>query len=201
MKEKIIRLTKEHIKSAGEVLSRALYGDPMTIHVLPDNTERKLKLHHVYQMLVCLGVRWGEAYAISSNLEGIAVWIPYKTYKEYTIRTLRCSIKARLNKLGRGAGKRFKPIDKYNAEAHKEFAPNEHWYLQVIGVDPQNQGKGYGSALMKYMLEKIDENKVPVYLETSTEKNVKFYEKLEFIVMKEAIIPDTRVPVYYMLRK
>ena len=51
------------------------------------------------------------------------------------------------------------------------------------------------------MLEKIDEHKVPVYLETSTEKNIKFYEKFEFKVMKEAIIPDTRVPAYYMLRK
>ena len=152
-------------------------------------------------MLTCLGVRWGEAFATSPNLEGIAVWIPYKTYKKYTFRVLRCSIKARLNKLGREAGKRFKPIDKYNAEVHKEFAPNEHWYLQVIGVDLQHQGKGYGIALMKYMLEKIDDHRIPVYLETSTEKNVKFYEKFEFKVMKEIIIPDTQVPGYYMLRK
>ncbi len=54
---------------------------------------------------------------------------------------------------------------------------------------------------MEYMLEKIDRsNPLPVFLETSTEINVKFYKRFEFEVMKEEIIPETGVKQWYLLR-
>ena len=55
---------------------------------------------------------------------------------------------------------------------------------------------------MAYMLEKIDDsNPLPVFLETSTEINVKFYKRVGFEVMKEGIIPGTDVEQWYLLRK
>ena len=41
----MIRLNKNHIKSAGILLGRALFDDPVSIHVIPDSNERKLKLN------------------------------------------------------------------------------------------------------------------------------------------------------------
>lgn len=54
---------------------------------------------------------------------------------------------------------------------------------------------------MEYMLEKIDNSKsLPIFLETSTEINVKFYKRFGFEVVSEGIIPETDVEQWHLLR-
>jgi GNAT superfamily N-acetyltransferase len=45
-------------------------------------------------------------------------------------------------------------------------------YVNLLGVDPSIQGKGYGYALMKKMLELAKEQKVDLTLISDLEKNV-----------------------------
>jgi len=200
-KEDIIKLDKAQVKAAGEVLGRALQDDPVSVYDIPDKEKRHAVMKYVFQMTSCLGVKYGETHATSPNLEGVAVWLPYITKEYKMITDIGCLIKAKVYKLGREAGKRIKPIEEHNTKVHREFAHGDHWYLQTLGVEPAHQGKGYGSLLMEYMLEKIDtSNPLPVFLETSTEINVKFYKRFEFEVMKEEIIPETGVKQWYLLR-
>jgi len=103
-------------------------------------------------------------------------------------------------KLGLEAAKRSNPIRKFIEKVHVEIISDEHWYLNELGVDPAFQGKGFGSSLMRYMLKKIDDQGLPVYLETSLEKNVRYYEKFGFKLIKEALIPETDVNQWFMLR-
>jgi len=148
-----------------------------------------------------LGVKYGETHATSLNLEGVAVWLPYINKEYKSITDVGCLFKAKFYKLGREAGRRIKPIEEYSTMVHREFAPGDHWYLQTLGVEPAHQGKGYGSLLMEYMLDKIDNtNPLPVFLETSTEINVKFYKRFGFEVVREGIIPETNVEQWYLLR-
>jgi ribosomal protein S18 acetylase RimI-like enzyme len=201
-KEDIINLDKTQVKAAGEVLGRALQDDPVSVYDIPDKEKRHAVIKYVFQMTSCLGVKYGETHATSPNLEGIAVWLPYinKEFKE--IINIGCMLKSNMYKLGREAGKRIKPIEEHNTKVHREFAPGDHWYLQTLGVEPAHQGNGYGSLLMEYMLEKIDASKaLPVFLETSTEINVKFYKRFGFEVVREEIIPKTDVKQWYLLRK
>ncbi len=200
-KEDIITLDKTQVKAAGEVLGRALQDDPVSVYDIPDKQKRHAVIKHVFQMTSCLGVKYGETHATSLNLEGVAVWLPYinKDYK--LITDIGCLLKAKFYKLGREAGKRIKPIEEYSTIVHREFAPDDHWYLQTLGVEPTHQGKGYGSLLMEYMLDKMDNtNPLPVFLETSTEINVKFYKRFGFGVVREGIIPETDVEQWYLLR-
>jgi len=201
LKDSIIKIDKTQVKAAGEVLGRALKDDPVSVWDIPDKEKRHAVIKHVFQMTSCLGVKYGETHATSPKLEGVAVWIPYinKEFKE--IINIGCLLKAKVYKLGREAGKRIKPIEVYNTKVHRESAPGDHWYLQTLGVDPVHQGKGYGSLLMEYMLEKIDNtHPLPVFLETSTEINVRFYKRLGFKVVKEGIIPETDVEQWHLLR-
>ena len=200
-KEDIVTLDKTQVKAAGEVLGRALQDDPVSVYDIPNKEKRHAVIKYVFQMTSCLGVKHGETHATSPNLEGVAVWLPYIS-KEYKLITdIGCLLKAKFYKLGREAGKRIKPIEEYSTKIHREFAPGDHWYLQTLGVEPTHQGKGYGSLLMEYMLEKIDNtNSLPVFLETSTEINVKFYKRFGFEVVKEGIIPETDIEQWYLLR-
>lgn len=65
----------------------------------------------------------------------------------------------------------------------EETQPKEPFlYVWFIGVDPESQGKGEGSNLMKSILDMARERNLPVCLETSTERNFKWYENLGFSV-------------------
>jgi ribosomal protein S18 acetylase RimI-like enzyme len=58
-----------------------------------------------------------------------------------------------------------------------------HWYLPMIGIEPTQQGKGHGSALMQHVLAQCDRDRLPAYLEASKPANVLFYERHGFEVL------------------
>ncbi len=147
-----------------------------------------------------MGLRYGEVHATSTNLEGVGVWIFFDAYKEYIFGNFLCSFKAKMWKVGAEAGKLIKPITEVHEKMHNKYASGKHWYLQTLGVDPEYQGKGYGTLLMNYMIDKIDQDPLPVFLETSTKKNVKFYKKFGFKAMEEAIAEGTDVKQFFMVR-
>jgi GNAT superfamily N-acetyltransferase len=65
-----------------------------------------------------------------------------------------------------------------------KFHPEEPcWYLPLIGVDPTCQGRGYGSALLRYALEQVEGTGAPAYLESSNPRNVPLYERHGFEVL------------------
>lgn len=66
-------------------------------------------------------------------------------------------------------------------EQMAKYHPAEpHWYLPLIGVDPANQGKGHGDALMTYALAQCDCDHAPAYLESSNPRNIPFYQRHGF---------------------
>lgn len=80
------------------------------------------------------------------------------------------------------------------------FHPKEpHWYLPMIGVDPSRQGQGWGSALLKAALRRVDEEGLPAYLESSSPRNVPLYERHGFEVIGE-IKPGDHPGLTPMLR-
>jgi GNAT superfamily N-acetyltransferase len=50
----------------------------------------------------------------------------------------------------------------------------------MIGVEPAQQGEGYGSALLKHALERCDSDDKLAYLESSSPKNLPLYKRHEF---------------------
>ncbi len=89
----------------------------------------------------------------------------------------------------------------YKKAVHKRLVPFKHWFLQTIGVDPQFQGKGYASKLLKPMFTRLDEEGLPCYLETVDETNVQLYEHFGFKVIEKSTIPNTKFTNWAMLRQ
>ena len=74
----------------------------------------------------------------------------------------------------------------------------QHWHLGPIGVLPAHQGLGVGSILMDRFCKEVDACKANAYLETDSDRNVRFYEKFGFKVVSESEIFG--VKNRYMLR-
>ncbi|MFX0144787.1 MAG: GNAT family N-acetyltransferase [Candidatus Hodarchaeota archaeon] len=197
------KLTPDYIDKICKVAGEAFQEDPTTLFIYPEERERKQKLQYGFRMIYNYGIRHGVAYAISNNLEGIIVWLPpNKTFPStwtlmkhggfYTMRKVGLKLKAM---------KRTFTVFGYIESKHKELVPFDHWYLQNIAVKPEEQGKGYGGLLLKVMIDKIDSEGLPIYLETNNEKNLRFYKKYGFETIEHVIIPETDVPLWCMLRK
>ena len=73
-----------------------------------------------------------------------------------------------------------------------------HAHLGPIGVSPEAQGQGVGSALMSRYLEHLRHEGIAGYLETDRPENVKFYEKFGFAVQHEQEVIG--VSTWYMWR-
>ncbi len=86
-------------------------------------------------------------------------------------------------------------------EAMAAYHPEEpHWYLAMIGVDPNRQGRGYGSAILKESVKRCDQDGVIAYLESSNPKNVPLYERYGFEVMGH-VAPGDFPGLYPMIRQ
>jgi len=86
---------------------------------------------------------------------------------------------------------------------HREWGRHDpieqHWHLGPIGVLPSHQGSGIGTMLMERFCREVDACYAKAYLETEGDKNVRFYEKFGFKVVRESEIFD--VKNRYMLRE
>lgn len=81
------------------------------------------------------------------------------------------------------------------------YHPTEpHWYLLLLGVDPAQQGKGLGAQLLQPMLAICDRDQTPAYLESTSPKNIPFYERHGFELL-DTVQAGNSPPLFPMLRK
>ncbi|HEV8343497.1 MAG TPA: GNAT family N-acetyltransferase [Candidatus Binatia bacterium] len=73
-----------------------------------------------------------------------------------------------------------------------------HAHLGPIGVSPEAQGQGVGTALMNRYIEYLKQERTAGYLETDRPENVEFYKKFGFVVQREQELIGT--PTWYMWR-
>lgn len=69
-----------------------------------------------------------------------------------------------------------------------------HWHIGPIGVRPDRQGYGIGTALLAEFLSTVDQQNLPAFLETDVDRNVILYQKFGFnVTRREQIVGiDTR---------
>lgn len=197
-----IRLPEEKIISAAKVMSRAFQQEPFNVYTLPDNEERREKLHHSFEFMLQYGTLFGEVYTTSQNLEGIAIWLPFWEAEMKARKIRKAGFNIFYTKMGEQYFKRVEICENHIVLLHKRHTADfSHWYIGPMGVDPRHQGKGYASKLFRPKLAQCEEQNIPCYLETHDEQNVPIYQHLGFDVVEEGIIPGTNLPIWAMLRK
>ena len=137
------------------------------------------------------GVLHGEVYATSQNLEGVAVWLPPGYPGGFSV----------VPEVSKDALDRRAYFGDQVYSVRQRHAPSAHWFLEFIGVTPELQGEGYASTLLKPILTRIEQERLPCYLDTEVEKNVAIYQRYGLGVVEDTEISGTDIRSWGMLRE
>jgi ribosomal protein S18 acetylase RimI-like enzyme len=174
----------EDVDALAAVLAHAFDDDPLTMWLFPDERARRRKLPAFFRSLLRASLPLDEIYT-ADNGSCVAIWNPPGTFPMgwYTDAKLGL-VTTRL------AGLRIVSCARgllYFATHH----PKEpHWYLQMLGTEPDRQGRGAGSAIVAPVLEHCDRTGDRIYLESSKERNIPFYVRHGFTVTEEIHVPQ-----------
>lgn len=97
-------------------------------------------------------------------------------------------------RLGEGAMHRLVALGELVGRHHPSGVP--HFYLFLLGA--ADQGHGLGAAVIRPVLDRCDLDGMPAYLESSSERNLSFYERHGFRVLWEDR-PAADGPVFHGL--
>ncbi|AZP20349.1 GNAT family N-acetyltransferase [Streptomyces aquilus] len=87
------------------------------------------------------------------------------------------------------ANERIELVARLTQEVHP--AGRAHEYLWMIGVSPDRQGEGLGTALIGAVLDRCDREGLPAYLEASNARSRALYERLGFALPdRPLVLPD-----------
>lgn len=177
----VTRLKPEQRNAAAILLAKALEKDASSIYRFPKEASRHRKLRWFHKWLLKQALRTGVVYATEPELAGVAVWMPPGAPK----LSLNGLLLAPLF-VGFRSARRIQLSLKAMDKVHARAIPSKHWHLIVVGVDPAHQGKGVGSILMKYALERADEDGTACYLETTSKAGRKTFKQFGFEAVGDA---------------
>lgn len=87
------------------------------------------------------------------------------------------------------------------SERLERYHPSEpYWTLRLIGVDPMQQSKGFGTSLLTHQLGDCDREQTLVYLESSNPRNIPLYVRHGFEILGTVRV-DSMPPLIPMLRE
>lgn len=187
-------VTEEDRDALAGVLARAFDDDPVTRWVYGDGETRQAAAERFFDWQ--LGRLTGQdvSWTTTAN-EGAALWALPGRWRERPVELLRL-LAMTFSSVGRHAPRVLRGL----AQIERRHPGEPHLYLAVLGVDPDRQGTGIGSALMAPGLELCDREGLPAFLETATERNVAFYTRHGFRVANELALPSGP-PVWLMWRE
>jgi ribosomal protein S18 acetylase RimI-like enzyme len=197
----LLKLTPKERHAGAAVLGRAFGECDLLRYFFPDEAQRHAVAHGFVSIALSVCLKYGEVYTTSEKLEGVAAWLPPGKAPFGGWQILRSVPFATLVRFGRQGAGRMRSFGGFVDGLHRRLVPYPHWYLQIIGVDPPYQGQGFSSRLVRPMLERIDRERMPCFLETNTEKNVGIYRRFGFEVISQDRLPGSEVTSFAMLRK
>lgn len=185
------------------VVARAFARDPLFLFVEPDDAVRHRFLVPFFEALAWRSHLYAEAFLATDSSGaplGASLWKGPDLH-ELTPAQLRRSGLDRVEAaLSPSARERFDRAFGRIGPLVDAAAPRARWYLGVLAVAPEAQGRGLGGELMRPILERADRERLPVTLETASARNVALYARFGFeTVVSEEIVGGG--PRFWVLRR
>lgn len=192
----IVPLGEERVEEATALLTRAFFDDPLFINACPDPDLRATWLPLSFLWSVWHGFLFGEALGTAGRLDGlVTVFGPGAMTAEQLERSGFGVLRQQTggDRLSETEVRLDSIFDPLHALLIQDV-PERHWYLEVLAVDPDRQGRGIGGSLLRAVNERADAQDLPVVLLTFQERNVPLYQRYGYAVTHDGIDPTSGLP-------
>lgn len=179
-------LRVEDEAAAALVIARAFVDNPGMVAVLDsDDAARRLALlSRLFPVFVAAYRKHGAAFIArddSGAITGVALTLPPGRYPQSVAMQVQLTLGV-IARMPLGVALRLGIAD---ALMRKHHMTGAHHYLFMLGVDPDHQGRGYGSVLLRELSRRADDAHVPCYLETDKPSSMKLYERHGYRITHE----------------
>lgn len=158
-----------------DILSQSIGEEKCINYNIPQDKKRAERIRYLIDYSFEVSRQFGEVY-ISDDRKACAI-VLYPQQKKGMFSTFWLDVKLVIRTLGiSGTLKSLKS----GARAQKNWPAENIAYLWYIGVYPNDQHQGIGSKLLKQIVTEADKDSYVVCLETSTRKNLSWYERFGF---------------------
>jgi hypothetical protein len=196
----IIRITKDSLEEATEVLTRAFEDDPVINYFISSHKDaypEKLREVFRYQCLMYLEMDLPVFGTVqNSRITGIAcLSIPGKKERPDTLVKTDKEFEKSMGP------ESFDRIKRYINLSKKYTPEGPHHYLAALGIHPDFQGQGYARLLLDRVSEISEKHgtSTGVFLETAKSKNVELYKHFSYNLFAAEKL-DGVVDLWYMFR-
>jgi ribosomal protein S18 acetylase RimI-like enzyme len=190
------RATPADVPNVAHTLARAFEEDPVFAWLLAGDARRMQILKRYFELFSSrVWIHQQETYT-TVDAVAAAIWtLPQRWH--IGLVTL-----ARLGPGSIGAfGRHLPRVMRALAVVESKHPRTPHYYLAFVGVNPQWQGRGLGTAVLAPVLERCDRERVPAYLESSTPRSRGLYERSGFRVTEELRFAKSAPPLWRMWRE
>jgi GNAT superfamily N-acetyltransferase len=180
-------------EAIGAMLHEAFKEDPVSRWVFPDAAHRETAHRRLFDAFTEASLLHGTVH-VTEEGDGAALW--------YYMQDGHLVGEDDYGKLIGEAvpdGDRLPILGELTGELHP--SERDHAYLQAIGVSSPLQSKGVGGRLLEAMLERLDRDGIPAYLEASTARSRVLYERKGFVFTGKAVELPDGPPLWPMWRE
>ena len=176
----MIKASRNHKSRVIEILTKSFEDNQSVNYIVKQDSKRaeRIKALMDYSFEVCF--MFGEVY-LSDDQKGCAL-ILYPDQKSFSIKSILMDVQLLLNAIG--LTRVGKAMSRETA-IKSNYPKDPIYYLWFLGVINSDQNKGIGSQLLKEIIIDSQKQHKPIYLETSTIKNIPWYKKFGFSIYNE----------------
>jgi GNAT superfamily N-acetyltransferase len=194
------QLAEGEIGTAAATLGRAFLNEPLMVFAIPDLHTRRRLFRSYFSPGVRLALELGEVWC-TDDLSAVACWRRPGSGAPTAELLAAAGVHDQPVSIGAKAAERADPVYAHLAARQEQLGvPPDHWYLSMVGVEPDWQGRGLGSAVLRPVLDRARDAHEPVFLETLVPRNVGFYEKNGFEAIDHGVEPSSGLAYWLFLR-
>jgi GNAT superfamily N-acetyltransferase len=165
----IIRATPEQCDLVSSVISDAFHDLAINQWIVPDPGQRRVVDPRRLGLVIGEALKVGAAYA-TPDFTAAAVWLPCPR----PALSGSDEVERQLLAICGDCAPRCLSLERAMAAHH----PNRpHCHLALLGVLPDRQGKGLGSAMLSHVHATLDKERKPAYLEAASPRSTQFYRR------------------------
>jgi GNAT superfamily N-acetyltransferase len=189
----ICQAEPQDTKPVADLLAESLRHMSVAHWLVPDPVERRRVYHAYFELMVPWFIDHGLVhYTLDGS--GAAMWVRLPGTFDPVIEDYDTRLAAACGV----ATPRFVALDHAMHLHHPDTA---HWYLAFVGVDPDRQRQGVGTALLEHQRHRLDGDAMPAYLEATALGSARLYARHGYTDRPMYRIGLAGPPLYPMWRE